>query len=156
MMTNEIDNFWNSYLLTLPEDRRNQPYYEASSWGNSAELADEIARLIVSGEKTTTSRLEWDREKSGDSLQKIGDKCIVLDANQKPVCITEVADVFILPFNQVDADFVYRYGEGSRDMNFWNQNMWAYYEAECLDLGLQAAPDMPMICEVFKLIFIPK
>src|SRR5688572_7865107 len=107
-MTNEIDNFWNDYLLTLPEDQRDQTYYEAGSWGNSDELADNIAQLILAGEKTTTSRLEWDREKSGDVLQKVGDKAVVLNAKQQPVCITEVTDVFIMPFNQVDADFVYR------------------------------------------------
>lgn len=154
-MTPEIDQFWNTYLLTLPEGQRDQHYDEASSWGNSDELADEIARLILSGVKTTTSRLEWDREKSQDPLQKIGDKCVVLDAHQMPVCITEVVDVFIIPFNRVDAGFVYHYGEGSRDMDFWYKNMWEYYEAECHESGWQAAPDMPMIGEVFKVIFKP-
>jgi uncharacterized protein YhfF len=155
IMTNEIDNFWNEYLLTLPEEQRGQRYFEAASWGNSDELADRIARLILAGVKTTTSRLEWEREKMKDPIQKIGDKCVVLDAQQKPVCITEVKEVFIIPFNRVDAGFVYHYGEGSRDMDFWNNNMWAYYEAICLELGLRAALDMPIICEVFKVIFKP-
>ncbi|MEP7294442.1 MAG: hypothetical protein ABI835_21815, partial [Chloroflexota bacterium] len=77
MMTHEIDNFWNEYLLSLPEKQQDQHYYEASSWGNSDALADRIAELILSGEKTTTSRLEWEREKMNEPLQKIGDKSIV-------------------------------------------------------------------------------
>jgi uncharacterized protein YhfF len=156
MTNNVVHNFWNDYLSTLPDEQRTQRYSEASSWGNSDELADRIAQLISSGEKTTTSRLEWDREKANDPIPKIGDKSIVLDAQQNPVCVTEVTDVYIIAFNQVDAEFVFRYGEGSRDMNFWNKNMWEYYEAECLELGLQATPDMPMICEVFKVVFNPK
>lgn len=152
-MTNEIDSYWNEYLLTLPEGERQQTYYEAESWGNSDELADVIATVIFSGAKTTTSRLEWEREKSNDPIDKIGNKSIVLDAKQRPVCIVELTDVFIKPFNQVDAAFVYNYGEGSRDMDFWNKNMWEYYVEECTEIGLQATPDMPMICQVFKVIY---
>jgi uncharacterized protein YhfF len=152
-MATEIDSYWNKYLLTLPEGERNQTYYEADSWGNSDELADQIASLVSAGVKTTTSRLEWEREKSNDPIDKIGDKSIVLDAKQRPVCIVEVTDIFIRPFDQVDAAFIYNYGEGSRDMDFWNKNMWEYYEAECAELGLQASASMPMICQVFKVIY---
>ncbi|MEO8608323.1 MAG: ASCH domain-containing protein [Chloroflexota bacterium] len=152
-MTPEIDTFWNAYLLTLPEAERNLTYYEAASWGNSDELADTIATAILSGVKTTTSRLEWEREKSNDPSEKIGDISIVLDGKQRPVCIVEVVDLFIKPFDQVEAAFVYQYGEGSRDMDFWNMNMWDYYVGECAAIGLQASRNMPMICEVFKVIF---
>jgi uncharacterized protein YhfF len=152
-MTTEIEAYWSKYLLTLPEEERHQPYYEAESWGNSAELADRIAALVLSGVKTTTSRLEWEREKSNDPTEKIGDRSIVLNARQEPICIIEVTDIFIRPFDQVNAAFVYQYGEGSRDMDFWNKDMWEYYVAECTELGLSASPDMPMICQVFKVIF---
>ncbi len=152
-MTTEIDTFWNKYLLTLPEGERHQTYHEAESWGNSAELADRIAALILSGVKTTTSSLEWERAQRNDPIEKVGDKSIILDAQQKPVCITEMTDIFITPFAQVDAAFVYNYGEGSRDMDFWNNNMWEYYVAECAELGFTASPSMPMICQVFKVIY---
>ena len=152
-MTTEIDTFWNQYLLTLPEAERHLTYYEAASWGNSDELADRIAALVLSGVKTTTSRLEWERAKSNDPVEKIGDKSIVLDAKQGPVCIIEVVDIFMKPFDQVDAAFVYQYGEGSRDMGFWNNNMWDYYVGECAAIGLKASRSMPMICQVFKVIY---
>jgi len=139
--------------MTLPEGERHQTYYEAASWGNSDELADRIAALVVAGEKTTTSQLESERARSTDPVEKIGDKSIVLDSKQRPVCIIEVTDIFIRPFDQVDAEFVYQYGEGSRSMDFWNKNMWEYYEAECAALGLQATRNMPMVCQVFKVIY---
>jgi uncharacterized protein YhfF len=152
-MTAEFDIYWNTYLLTLPEAERQQTYYEAASWGNSDELADTIAALIHAGVKTTTSQLAWEREHSTDPVEQIGDKSIVLDSKQTPICIVQVTDIFIKPFNQADADFVYNYGEGSRDMDFWNNNMWEYYVGECAELGLQPSRDMPMVCTVFKLIF---
>jgi uncharacterized protein YhfF len=148
-----IEAYWEKYLSTLPENERNQQYFEATSWGNSDELADSIARLIVSGEKTTTSSLLWSQEKQQWPIEKPGDKSIVLDSKKTPVCIVETVQVFIKPFDEVDAEFVYNYGEGDRTMKFWNQNMWEYYQQECVALGRTPEKNMPMICPVFKVIY---
>jgi uncharacterized protein YhfF len=151
--TEKIKGFWNDYLLTLAASERDQEYFEADSWGNSPELADRIAQLIASGIKTTTSCLLWDQQQKQWTPEKLGDKSIVLDSQNNPVCITETVEIFIRPFNEVEADFVYHYGEGDRSMNFWNKNMWEYYQEECRALGRVAEEDMPMICQVFKLIY---
>lgn len=127
----EIEEFWNSYLLTLPANERRQDYVDASAWGNSAELADRIAMLIHSGVKTTTSSLLWSQQARRWVVEKPGDKSIVLNSNKHPVCIIEIEQVFVRPFNQVDPEFVYNYGEGDRTMGFWNKNMWEYYQDEC-------------------------
>ena len=153
MNTDEINEFWEKYLLTLPLHERNQTYVEASSFGNSAELADRIAVLVRSGVKTTTSQLLWEQQIQHSRLDEPGDKSIVIDSQGHPVCIIEVEHVFILPFNQVDAEFVFAYGEGDRTMEFWNKNMWGYYQEECKELGKEARQDMPMICQVFKVIY---
>src|SRR5262245_8722040 len=144
-MTNAdaVKDFWRNYLSTLPENERDQIYMEASSWGNSAELADRIAMLISAGIKTTTSSLLWSQQKHQWVLEKPGDKSIVLDSKKNPVCIIETQKVFVRPFDQVDAEFVYHYGEGDRTMAFWNKNMWEYYQEECQALGKNAAKDMP-------------
>lgn len=151
--TNAIEEFWNAYLATLPENEREQKYFEAAAWGNSDELADTIAELIYSGVKTTTSSLLWSQQAKNWTVEKPGDKSILLDSKGLPICITETVDVFIKPFDQVDAAFVYNYGEGDRTLNFWNQNVWDYYDAECTVLGKSAARDMPMICQVFRVIY---
>jgi uncharacterized protein YhfF len=151
--TESIEKFWKDYLLTLPESERNQKYFEAPAWGNSAELADRICQSILSGIKTTTSSLLWSQKKKQWTIEKPGDKSIVLDSQQNPVCITETVEVSVKPFNQVDADFVYHYGEGDRTLNFWNKNMWEYYQEECKALGNIAEKDMPIICLAFKVIY---
>jgi uncharacterized protein YhfF len=150
---NAVEDFWRNYLSTLPENERDQIYLEASSWGNSAELADRIARLITSGIKTTTSSLLWSQQKHQWVLEKPGDKSVVLDSKGNPVCIVEIQEVFVRPFDQVDAEFVYNYGEGDRTIDFWHKNMWEYYQEECQELGKNAEKDMPMICQVFKVIY---
>lgn len=150
----KIEQFWQDYLLMLPESERNQHYFEAASWGNSGALADRIASLIASGVKTTTSSLLWAQQREQWAVEKPGDKSIVLDSGGNPVCITETTEVFVKPFNEVSAEFVYAYGEGDRTMNFWNGDMWEYYEGECNALGLVADEQMPMICQVFKVVYV--
>jgi uncharacterized protein YhfF len=150
---NNIKSFWREYLLTLPHSQRNQQYTEASSWGNSPELADRIAELIVSGVKTTTSSLLWSQQKHKWRLEEPGDKSIVLDSHKNPVCVVQIEQVYIKPFDEVDEEFVYNYGEGDRTMNFWNKNMWEYYKEECMELGKKARKDMPMICQVFRVVY---
>lgn len=155
-MTNSndtIEAFWQKYLTTLPESDRTQSYFEATAWGNSDELADRIAGLVASGTKTTTSSLLWAQQKHQWVVEQPGDKSIVLDSKGAPVCLIETVQVFIKPFNEVDAEFVYNYGEGDRTMQFWNHNMWDYYVQECAELGRAAEPTMPMICHVFRLIY---
>lgn len=148
-----IEAFWKNYLATLPESERNQTYFEATSWGNSGELADRIADLIASGIKTSTSSLLWAQEKYQWTIEKAGDKSIVLNSEKMPVCIIETLQVFIQAFNEVDSEFVYNYGEGDRTMNFWENNMWEYYQQECEELGKKAEKNMPMICQMFKMIY---
>jgi uncharacterized protein YhfF len=151
--TNSIQSFWREYQLTLPHSQRNQNYTEASSWGNSPELADRIAELIISGVKTTTASLLWSQQKHKWRLEEPGDKSIVLDSHKNPVCIVQIEQVYIKPFDEVDEEFVYNYGEGDRTMNFWNKNMWEYYAEECIELGKKARKDMPMICQLFRVVY---
>jgi uncharacterized protein YhfF len=148
-----IEAFWQAYLLTLPQRERRQRYFEAVSWGNSPELEDRIASLIAEGIKTTTSSLLWSQQVYQWPVEQPGDKSIVLDSKKSPVCFIETVRVETRPFNEVDADFVYRYGEGDRTMHFWNHNMWVYYQQECTALGREAASEMPMICQEFKVIY---
>jgi uncharacterized protein YhfF len=148
-----IQAYWEKYLSTLPESERHQHYFEANSWGNSDELADRIASLIVSGVKTTTSSLLWSQQKHQWTIEQAGDKSIVLNSQKTPVCIVETVQIFIKPFNEVDAEFVYNYGEGDRTLNFWHQNIWEYYQQECAKLGREAEENMPMICQMFKVIY---
>jgi uncharacterized protein YhfF len=73
--------------------------------------------------------------------------------NQTPVCVIETVELRIVPFDEVDERFVYDYGEGDRSMNFWHKNMWEYYSDECQTLGRTPTPEMPVICERFRIVF---
>ena len=156
-MKSPIDQFWDLYLQSFPQaGSPKKRYYEAFCFGNSECLADLCADLVVRRIKTTTSALLWEYEAKGKPLPRVGDLSIVTNWDREPICIIETIGVRTTPFKEVDEDFVCDYGEGDRSMSWWHKNMWEYYSEECRSLGRAPAPDMPVVCERFRVVFPPE
>ena len=154
-MRNEsaIRGFWSEYLDSLPEQERDRTYFEAFSFGNTAESADHLAGLVMEGVKTATSELLWARE--GQALWGSGDLSIVLDGRGNPVCVVRTTELRVVPFSEVDTGFVRDYGEGDRTLEWWRTEVWDHYREECSLLGRTPSQDMPLICERFVVVYPP-
>lgn len=146
-----IEAFWAGYRRECGDPGR--PYVEAFRFGNSQRLADSLPPLVLSGVKTATSTLLWELEDKGTPLTRTGDFYIVLNWAEEPVCVIEMTSISVVPFDQVDARFVYDYGEGERTLDWWNTNMWEYYARECRELGREPVRDMPVVCERFRVVY---
>lgn len=148
--------FWRSFLDTLPEkDRENNKMPEAWAFGDGAEMADELGALVAARIKTATASLLWEYEFEGSPLPKPGDLSIILDGSGSPICLIETTAVEIKPFNQVDAQFAYDEGEGDRTLDFWRDAHWRFFTRICQEIGREPAQDMPVVCERFKLVYLP-
>ena len=147
------DAFWEDYRRSQPEPAPPRDYYEAFHFGNTQAMADKLAALVAGGVKTATSALLWHYEAAGKRLMQVGDLSIVTTWDGEPVCVIETTEVRVLPFNQVDAQFAYDYGEGDRTLAWWQERLWAYYQRECAGLGRPAREDMPLVCERFRVVF---
>jgi uncharacterized protein YhfF len=148
-----IERYWSEFLATRPDLPPDLRYYEASPFGNTAAMADELAAVVCDGTKTTTSGLLWGYEAEGLQPMQAGDLSIVLNGAGSPVCITETVAAWIMPFDQADERFAYEYGEGDRTLAWWREHLWDYYAAECDEHGWQPAPDMPLVCERFRVVY---
>jgi len=153
-MESAADKLWDFYLQSLPEAGSPQKrYYEAFCFGNSERLADLCADLVVRRIKTATSALLWKYEVEGKPLPRVGDLSIVTNWNRKPIFIIETIEIRTIPFSEVDEKFAYDYGEGDRSLHWWHKNMWEYYSEECRSLGRTPTPEMPVVCERFRIVF---
>lgn len=148
-----IDAFWQEYIATDPQRLKHKPQADAFAFGNTDELADEIARLVLEGKKTATSMLMWELEAENRTLWNVGDEAIVLDSMGNPVCVIRTSELVVKPFNAVDEQFVYDYGEGDRSLAWWNTVMKDYYYALASKLGRRPAEGMPLIGERFCVVF---
>ena len=115
---------------------------ESFLFGDSPELADELAALVLSGIKTATCWAASD----GASTQ-VGKRMVVLSGSGEPVAVIETVELTQRRFSDVDAAFAYDEGEGDRSLAFWRRAHRRYFTR----LG-QFAENMLLYCERFQVV----
>jgi uncharacterized protein YhfF len=125
----------------------------AEAYGDSPQLADELGQLIYLGTKTATCASLWEYEFEGIPIPKVGQLEIVLDGRNQPLAITEMLEVVIRPYNEVDAGFASEEGEGDRSLEYWRTGHWRFFSRVLAKIGRQPDTMMPLICQRFKVVF---
>jgi uncharacterized protein YhfF len=147
-----VSNLWNEYGASVGglDDTR---FYEAFAFGDSDELAAELAQLVLSGAKRATAGSLWTFETTGKRLPAPGDLSVVTTWAGEPLCIIETRSIEIVPFHSVTAEFAATEGEGDGSLAFWQRAHRDYFTRECARLGRTFSADMPVVCERFEVVF---
>ena len=154
MEGNRTEAYWRSYVDTLPADSSaRDEQYVAEGWDDSPEMADELGALIASGTKTAACSALWEYEAEGEPLPKVGSKTIVVDGNGNPLCIVELTEVEVVPYDRVDARFAYEEGEGDRSLAYWRDAHWRFFSRTLPNVGREPTTEMPLVCERFRVIY---
>lgn len=130
-------------------------FYEVCIFGDSEQLADELAALVLSGVKRATAGSVWSYEAEGKRLPAPGDLSIVTNWAGQPLCVIETSSVVVLPFNQVSAEFAAIEGEGDGSLEFWRKTHRDYFERECHAAGKVFTEDVLISCEQFRVVYQP-
>ena len=150
----EIENFWQDYLSSLSdEERKNVPEYLVDDFADTPEAATKVGKLVRDGIKTTTSSLLWGLEHGGEPLPKVGEISVVVDGNGNPLCVIEMMEVEIRPFNMVGEQFAFEYGEGERTLASWLSDTWDFHSRWCREIGREPSETMPLVFQRFRLLY---
>jgi len=150
----EIESFWQAYVSSLPDEHR--PHTNAyATWffGDTEEDAELCGQLVKAGIKTATSGLVWEMEKDGEKLPEPGDIAIVTGLGGRPLCIIQITECVVKPFNEVDGPFAFEYGEGERTLKAWRKDNWDYFSGICRAIGREPSETMPLACQRFHLLY---
>lgn len=109
-------------------------------FGDSVELADRLAALVVAGVKTGTCSAAV----HGPDAE-IGERQICLNGAETPVCEIETVEMQTLPFTAVPPEMAALEGEGDLSYRYWREAHEAYFKRE----GTWAR-DMNVIFETFR------
>jgi uncharacterized protein YhfF len=154
MINPTIPEFWNSYLSDLRSIGSPIPEsYESWYFCNNEESANHLARLVYDGTKQATASLVWSYEAEGESIPRPGGLSVITLWDGTPVCIIETTKITIRPFEHVPESFAYEEGEGDRSLRYWREVHNHYFTEECHAIGRNPSPDMPVVCENFKVVF---
>jgi uncharacterized protein YhfF len=115
---------------------------ERFSFGDSPQLGDELAALVLAGKKTATCWAAGEGPKT-----EIGKQWVVLDGSGVPVAVIETVELTQRRFDEVDAAFAFDEGEGNRTLASWRRAHRNYFSRQGT-----FAPDMPLYCERFRLV----
>ena len=152
--TSQTDAFWQEYLATRPvEARQLAASYTVWDFADTQEAATAVGLLVQRGIKTSTSSLVWGLEASGERPPVVGELAVVVDGQGHPLCVIEVTEVTIKPFNAVDAQFAFEYGEGDRTLADWRRENWDFMARWCAKIGRVPTETMPLSCERFRLLY---
>lgn len=148
-MTNKITTLWENFCKqqNLPIDTP----YSAWSFGDTPELADELADLVKIGKKTaTTSAL--DLYGKDDPLPQIGEYNVILDGSQEPVCITQTKVVLLIPYKEITPDQAHMEGEGDLSYAYWRKVHDTFFKPYFQEAGIEFHDDAMMVFEIFERI----
>jgi uncharacterized protein YhfF len=149
----QIEAFWRAYLASRG-DLPPPPLDPDPIWQfGDLEAAGRVGQLASAGIKTATSGLLWELEHEGEQPTRVGDCGIVADGAGIPICIIEVTEVEIKPFNAVDEQFAFDYGEYGRTLEQWRAASWEYFSEVCAEIGREPSETMPMVCQRFRRVY---
>ena len=154
-MNEAAQALWDAYRASQPERQLPAVPEDASQFGDTPELADELGALVVQGIKTATTSVIWFYA-DGEPQPHVGGFSVVLDGRGNPLCVTETTDVETKRFSEVDERFAYDEGEGDRSLTYWRQEHVRFFGRTLPAVGKAFSEDMLVICERFKVVYLPQ
>ncbi|MGA9701626.1 ASCH domain-containing protein [Pseudomonas sp.] len=123
-------------------------YPEAIAWsfGDTPEMADELAELVVKGKKTAACS-SLSSFKLEDESSSIGGYSIILNSKNEPVCVIRVTSMRIVRYCDVDQDFARKEGEGDLSLRYWMEGHKEFFQREGM-----FDEAMELVAEEFELV----
>ena len=138
---------WQAYKKINPEIGD-----EIDAWAFGA-LADELADLVLRGEKTATASAYDLYKLENEPLPQAGSFDVILDSQDRAVCIVEITKVSVLPFNEVSADHAFKEGEGDKSLTYWQQVHQELFTEWLAEVGLEFSQESGVVLEEFHKVY---
>jgi uncharacterized protein YhfF/uncharacterized protein (DUF952 family) len=126
--------------------------YQAWHFGDSSDLAHELADLVVHGPKRATATLLWSVERCPELAPIPNAYSVVTELDGVPRAVIRTTRVEVRAFDAVDAEFAWDEGEDDRSLEAWRAGHLEYFSRQCVLLGRTPRADMPVVLERFELL----
>lgn len=141
---------WNEYIKINMKAKN----YDAWSFGgNTPDMPDLLAELVLKGIKTATASAYPCYAAENAPLPPVGGYNLILNTKGEAVCITETIKVYTVPFNQVKEEHAYKEGEFDRTLTSWRKCHSEVFSMELKEIGQEFTEYMPVVCEEFKVVY---
>ena len=152
MKSAPVENFWKEFCGSNSGINAGTPF-QVWYFGNSAEMARELAGLVVAGKKRATASLVEFNELHPELAPVDDGYSVVTDFEGTPRCVIQTTEIRQIPFAEVDARFAFDEGEGDRSLEYWRDVHRRYFTKEARDFGLEFNEKSLVCGERFQLLF---
>jgi cystathionine gamma-synthase len=101
--------------------------------GSPGELRRVLTDLVLRGHKRATAGLLAEYAVDGEDLETQGERLVLVGDSGERVGLIRVAQVDIVPFDQVSWEFAAAEGEGFTDIDDWRMQHRRFWEAHSVD-----------------------
>ena len=152
MFSKHVESYWNKFCKATSINTKTE--YDAWGFGDSKSMSDELADLVIAGEKTTSAGSVLEHELNNWKLAKEGDYVVILDGDQQPKCVIQYTEVQRMKFHEMqDAKFAQDEGEGFDTLELWRAAHKGYFSRVLEGHGRQFSEDMEIICMRFTVVY---
>lgn len=125
-----------------------EKYPQAFCWsfGDSPEMADELASLVIARKKRATCG-SFASYQAEERPVTPGAVHIVLNGAGEAVCVIRTLSLRLIRFNEMSAELAALEGEGDLSLAYWQQAHQAFFAREG-----SWSPDMELVFEEFAVI----
>ena len=151
----DVAAFWAAYVAATGVT--GDPL-EAFSFGDSPEMADELAALVLAGTKRATAGAVADfavDATTGGAQPQVGDHSIVLRGDGTPVAVIRTTGVRVGPLSSVDEQFAWDEGEGDRTRAWWLAAHRRFFARWFAAHGWAYDDDLEVVFERFVVVWPP-
>ena len=141
--------FWSRFQAATGETAPAPRFVDA--FGDSPDLQDELADLMIAGDKRATAAL--DRWYTNETRPRPGDLALITDGRGEPACVIRTTRIDIMPVSKVDAEFAFEEGEGDKTLSWWLDAHRAFWRREAEREGFSYSDDLDVCCERFELVW---
>lgn len=113
-------------MISVDDIKAKYPGSQAWSIGDSPEMANELAGLVIKGIKTAScgSLASFLAE---ESSPKIGSHNIILNGQGVPVCVIRMISMRLVRVSEVTEELARKEGEGDLSLEYWREEHKAFF-----------------------------
>jgi len=149
-----VMKMWRLFLSSIGENvESTEKAFSSWHFEITKEGADNLANLVLTGKKRATAASLWVETYDHGVIPKVGDFSIITDWAGQAKCIIQTTKIDIVPYDEVTEAFAVIEGEGDGSLEYWQKVHLEYYKKECRRIGKKFTSKMPVICEVFEVVY---
>lgn len=127
--------------------------YQVWYFGNSPEMAEELADLVIAGKKFATASLADVNNIKPQEAPVADGYSVVTNFEGNPRCIIRTTEIVYTPFDEVGAQFAADEGEGDQSLEYWRRVHTEYFVREAAAMNIDFNEKSIVCCERFRLLF---